>query len=133
MADEIKGKGSLDKVECSSAPHRRVTSQLLLNKFQRDRERQQRREEEECHEKDHWRCPFVVYCWEKGLTLTSVYDCPECNGQGSRSYKRSRHVDEPYRRERAPVHDQLGKNVLVHDRLWGRTMLCDPAGRRVPV
>ena len=39
-ADEIKGKGSLDKAECSSAPHRRVTSQMLLNKFQHDRERQ---------------------------------------------------------------------------------------------
>ena len=31
--DEVKGKGPLDKAECSSPPHRRVTSQLLLNKF----------------------------------------------------------------------------------------------------
>jgi len=30
------------------------------------------------------------------------------------------------------VHDQLGKKVSVHDRLGGRTMLCDFAGRRVP-
>ena len=82
-ADEIKGKGSLDIAECSSVPHRRVTSQMLLNKCQHDRERQQRREEEEYHEKDHWRCPFLVYCWEEGLTLPSAYNCPECNGQGS--------------------------------------------------
>ena len=40
---------------------------MLLNKFQRDRERQQHREEEERREKDHWRCPFFVYCWEEGL------------------------------------------------------------------
>ena len=68
---------------------------------------------------------------EEGLTLPSAYDCPECNGQGSRSYERSRH--EPYRRERTPVHDRLGKRVSVHDRLGGRTMLRDSIGRRVPV
>ena len=31
------------------------------------------------------------------------------------------------------MHDQLGKKVSVHDRLGGRTMLRDPARRRVPV
>jgi len=107
-------------------------SQMLLNKFQCDRERRQRREEEERREKEHWRCPFFVYYWEEGLTLPSAYDCPKCNGQGSRSYKRPHHVDEPYRRERTPVNDRLGKKVSVHDRLGARTMLRDPAGRRVP-
>ena len=102
----------------SSAPRRRVTSQMLLNKFQCDRERRQYREEEEWREQDHWRCHFFVYCWEEGLTLPSAYDCPECNGQGSRSYERPRH--EPYRRERTPVHDRLGKRVSVHDRLGGQ-------------
>ena len=43
-ADEIKGKGPLSDAERSSAPHRHVTSQMLLNKFQHDRERRQRRE-----------------------------------------------------------------------------------------
>ena len=119
-ADEIKGKGSLDKAECSSAPRRRVTSQMLLNKFRRDRERRQRRKEEEHCEKDHWRCHFFVYYWEEGLTLPSAYDCSECNGQCSRSYKRPHHIDEPYRRERTPVHDRLGKKVSVHDRLGGQ-------------
>ena len=105
---------------------------MLLNKFQHDRERQQHKEEEASLEKDHWRCPFFVYCWEEGLTLPLAYDCSECNGQGSRSYKRPRHVDEPYRRKRTPVHDRLGKKVSVHDRLGDRTVLRDPAGRRVP-
>ena len=41
-ADEVKGKGPLNKAERSSAPCRRVTSQMLLNEFQRDRERRQR-------------------------------------------------------------------------------------------
>ena len=39
-ADEIKGKGLQEEAERPSAPCRRVTSQMLLNKFQRDRERQ---------------------------------------------------------------------------------------------
>ena len=119
-ADEIKEKGLQDEVERSSAPRRCVTSQMLLNKFQRDRERKQRKEEEARLEKDHWRCPFFVYCWEEGLTLPSAYDCPECNGQGSQSYKRSRHVDESYRHERIPVHDRLGKKISMHDRLGGQ-------------
>ena len=63
-ADEVKGKGLQEDAGRSLAPRRRVTSQMLLNKFQRDHERRQRKEEEECHEKDHWRCPFFVYCWE---------------------------------------------------------------------
>ena len=46
-ADEVEGKGPMKDTECSSAPRRRLTSQMLLNKFQRDRERRQRREEEE--------------------------------------------------------------------------------------
>ena len=99
----------------------------MLNKFQCDHERRQHREEEEQCEQDHWRCPFFVYCWEEGLTLPSAYDCSECNGQGSRSYERSRH--EPYRHEHTPVHDRLGKRVSVRDRLGGRTMLHDPARR----
>ena len=62
--------------------------------------------------------------------MPSIYDCPECNGQGSRSYERLCH--EPYRRERTPVHDRQRKKVSVHDRLVGRIMLHDPARRRVP-
>ena len=46
-ADEVKGKSSQVDAGRSSAPRRRVTSQMLLNKCRRDRERQQRREEEE--------------------------------------------------------------------------------------
>ena len=46
-ADEFQGKGSQEDAGQSSAPRIRVTSQILLNKFQRDRERRQRREEEE--------------------------------------------------------------------------------------
>ena len=62
--------------------------------------------------------------------MPSAYDCSECNGHGSRSYEKPRH--EPYQHEHTPMHDRLGKRVLVHDRLGGWTILRDPAGRRVP-
>ena len=61
-ADEVKGKSPLEEAECSSASRRRVMSQMLLNKFQCDRERRQHREEEARREKENWRCHFFVYC-----------------------------------------------------------------------
>jgi len=44
-ADEAKGKMPQEEVEGSAAPKKKVTSQMLLNKFQRDQERRQYREE----------------------------------------------------------------------------------------
>ena len=38
-ADEAKGKEPQEKAEESAAPKKKVTSQMLLNKFQRDQER----------------------------------------------------------------------------------------------
>ena len=63
-ADEVKGKSPQEEAERSSAPRRHVTSQMLLNIFQRDCERQQRREKEVRRDKEHWKCPFFVYCWD---------------------------------------------------------------------
>ena len=82
-----------------------------------------------------------MYCWEEGLTLPTVDNCPECNGfcREDRSYKKP-HFDQrprgPIIRERGDdrrvlVHCRLGDRVSVHDRLGGRTMLRDPAGGRV--
>ena len=82
-ADEVKWKELQEEAGRSLVLQRRVMSQMLLSKFQRDHERQQRREEEAHREKEHWKCPFFVYCWEEGLTLPSAYNCPECSGQGS--------------------------------------------------
>ena len=45
LADEVKGKKSQEEVEGSVAPKKKVTSQMLLNKFQHDQERRQYREE----------------------------------------------------------------------------------------
>ena len=78
-ANEAKGKEPQEKAEGSAAPKKKVTSQMLLNKFQRDQERRQYREEAKRRHEGYWRCPFFVYCWEEGLTLPIVDNCPECN------------------------------------------------------
>jgi len=76
LVDEVKGKKPQEEAECSAAPQRRVASQMLLNKFQHDCEKQQFKEEEVCRNDGHWRCPFFVYRWEEGLTLPTVDNCP---------------------------------------------------------
>jgi hypothetical protein len=118
-ADDVKGKKPMEEAGCSTVPQKKVTSQMLLNKFQRDHERQQRREEDMHRNEEHWKCPFFIHCWEEGLTLPSADNFPECNGfyRDSRSYKRSRFDDGPHQpvaggkceyEEQVPVHDRLG-------------------------
>ena len=70
---------------------------MLLNKFQRDQERRQYREESARRREGHWKCPFFVYCWEEGLTLPTVDNCPECNDfyREDRSYKKPRFDQRP--------------------------------------
>ena len=114
---------------------------MLLNKFQHDQERRQYREESARRHEGHWRCPFFVYCWEEGLTLRTVDNCPECNGFycEDRSHKKPCFDQRPRGliiRERGDdrrisIHDRLGGRVSVHDRLGGRTTLRDPAGGRI--
>jgi hypothetical protein len=42
--DEVKGKKPQEEAKGSAAPKKKVTSQMLLNKFQHERERRQYRE-----------------------------------------------------------------------------------------
>jgi hypothetical protein len=96
MADEAKGKGPQQKEE-SVVPKKKVTSQMLLNKFHRDQERRQYREESARRHEGHWKCPFFVYYWEEGLTLPTTDNCSEFNGfyREDRSYKRPRFDQRP--------------------------------------
>ena len=61
MADEAKGKEPQQKEE-PVAPKKKVTSQMLLNKFQHDQERRQYWEESARRREGYWKCPFFVYC-----------------------------------------------------------------------
>jgi hypothetical protein len=82
----------------SSKP--RVTSRILLNKWQRQQEKEhyqkqryeeeKRRYEEEVHRKEreeharaqeraHWGCAFFRHYWNEGLKLPTLNNCPECS------------------------------------------------------
>jgi hypothetical protein len=82
----------------SSKP--RVTSRILLNKWQRQQEKEhyqkqryegeKQRYEEEVHRKEreeharekertHWGCAFFRHCWNEGLKLPTLNNCPECS------------------------------------------------------
>jgi hypothetical protein len=84
----------------SSKSKPRVTSRILLNKWQRQQEKERyqkqkyeeekRRYEEEVHRKvreeharwqecAHWGCAFSRHCWNEGLKLPTLNNCPECS------------------------------------------------------
>ena len=73
----------------------RVTSRILLNKWQRQKEKDyqrwleeqeyQRQQEKERYERkqaeSHWNCPFFRHCWNKGLKLPTRNNFLECSEQ----------------------------------------------------
>jgi hypothetical protein len=86
----------------------------------RYRQQQEERRRDEWHQhKYHWWCPFFIHCWEEGIKLPTVENCPECNGyyQANRPERRFQHgnqglsINEPIR-GRASVHDQLGADSV---------------------
>ena len=75
----------------------RVTSRILLNMWQRQKERDYQRWledeeyehqcEEEWYEREqaelHWNCTFFRHYWNEGLKLPTRRNCPECSNQYS--------------------------------------------------
>jgi hypothetical protein len=114
----------------------RVTSRILLNKWQREQEREYyeeqqfmeeerwfmeerqryeeevyRREQEEYikeQEQSHWGCSFFKYYWNEGLKLPAKNNCLECSAQYS-EYRQSR-------ANRRSVHERLGIHFSENDR-----------------
>ena len=79
---DVKGKRRMeDDDDGLGEPRRHVTSQFLLNKYQRQHECSRSREEAMRRHEDHWRCPFFIHCWESNLRLPSTDNCTECNGR----------------------------------------------------
>jgi hypothetical protein len=77
-AADVKGKGLLLE-EGNLKPRRLVTSQMLINKFQRRQKKAKETEEWARRNEGHWRYPFFKYCWEEGIKLPTVDNCLECN------------------------------------------------------
>jgi hypothetical protein len=84
----------------SSRSNHRVTTRILLNKWQcqQEKERYQKQKyeeekwrfEEEAHRREleehareqecaHWGCTFFRHCWNEGLKLPTLKNCPECS------------------------------------------------------
>jgi hypothetical protein len=113
----------------SSRAKPRVTTRILLNKRQRQLERERyqkqrheeerRRSEEEARrreleqytreqERAHWGCAFFRHCWNEGLKLPTLRSCPECSD-----------IYFEYRQEtanRRPVHERIGRIYPSDDR-----------------
>jgi hypothetical protein len=107
----------------------RVTTRILLNKWwrqlekeryqERKHEEERRRAEEEACRRDleqytreqehtHWGCAFFRHCWNEGLKLPTLRNCPECS---DRSFE--------YRKEtvnRRSVHERIGRIHPSEDR-----------------
>jgi hypothetical protein len=86
------------QIEVGESSKPRVTSRILLNKWQRQQEKERyqkqkyeeekRRYEEEVHRKEreeyareqvcaHWGCAFFRHCWNEGVKLPTLNSCPE--------------------------------------------------------
>jgi hypothetical protein len=86
--DDAKSKGLLGESGSSKKPprpgvvitHRRQQEGWRQRKDQYQQQQEERRREEWHRHKDHWRCPFFIHCWEEGIKLLTVENCPECNG-----------------------------------------------------
>jgi hypothetical protein len=103
----------------SSRAKPRVNTCILLNKWQRQLEKERylkrkheeerRRAKEEARRRDleheqervHWGCAFFRHCWNEGLKLPTLRNCPECS---------DRYLE--YRQEtanRRSVHERIGR------------------------
>lgn len=82
----------------------------IINKYQRKYDKQQ---QERYYEEDnggfnpHWGCEFFRFCWNEGMRLPSIDDCPGCGDAAegsSRSYNRGNRL----RQTGVHVHQRLG-------------------------
>jgi hypothetical protein len=110
------------QIEVGESSKPRVTSRILLNKWQRQQEKERyqkhkyeeekrRYEEEMCRkvqeeymreqERAHWGCSFFRHCWNEGLKLPMQNNCPECSDKYTE-----------YRQDianRRSVHERIGR------------------------
>ncbi len=86
-----------------------VNSAKIINKYQKkyDKQQEMHYEEDDGGFDPHWGCEFFRFCWNEGMRLPSIEDCPGCSNVAegsSRSYNRGNQL----RQARVPVHQRLG-------------------------
>jgi hypothetical protein len=161
------------QIEVGESSKSKVTSHILLNKWQRQQEKERyqkqkyeeekRRYEEEVHmrereehareqERAHWGCAFFKHCWNEGLKLPTLNNCPECSDKyteyrqdtiSRRSvYERTGriHPSDGRRIKINEVNDQARKRYADHrwvghedeerEYVWQKGQWCPPSLRR---
>jgi len=95
--DQQKGRYEQGGASRAGAMRPHVTSKILLNKWQRQKEKDyqrwveeeeyERRCEEERYEREQaelcWNCLFFRHCWNECLKLPTRHNCLECSNQYS--------------------------------------------------
>nr|ABF96791.1 retrotransposon protein, putative, unclassified, expressed [Oryza sativa Japonica Group] len=86
-----------------------ANSAKIINKYQRKYDKQQVKyyEEDDDGFDPCWGCEFFRFCWNEGMRLPSIKDCPgysDTAESSSRSYSRGNRL----RQTRVPVHQRLG-------------------------
>jgi hypothetical protein len=71
----------------------RVNSAKIINKYQKKYDKQQKKHHEKYDDgfDPHWGCEFFRFCWNEGMRLPSIENCPGCSDivkNSSRSYNR---------------------------------------------
>nr|ABA97233.1 retrotransposon protein, putative, unclassified [Oryza sativa Japonica Group] len=86
-----------------------VNSAKIINKYQRkyDKQQERRYEEDNGGFDPHWGCELFRFCYNEGMRLPSIEDCPGCSnvaGRSSRSYDGGNRLKQT----RVPIHQRLG-------------------------
>nr|AAX96841.1 retrotransposon protein, putative, unclassified [Oryza sativa Japonica Group]ABA92755.1 retrotransposon protein, putative, unclassified [Oryza sativa Japonica Group] len=96
-ADRVRAKGF------------QVNSAKIINKYLRKYDKQQEKHHEEYDDgfDPHWGYEFFRFCWNEGMRLPSIENCPGCSDiveSSSRSYNRGNRL----RQTRVSFHQRLG-------------------------
>ncbi len=57
-----------------------MNSARIINKYQKkyDKQQERRYEGDDSGFDPHWGCEFFRFCWNEGMRLPSIKDCPGC-------------------------------------------------------
>jgi hypothetical protein len=131
------------QIEVGESSKPRVTSRILINKWQRPQEKERyqrqkyeeekRRYEKEMYRKEqeeymreqeraHWGCAFFRHCWNEGLKLPTRNNCSECS---------DRYIK--YRQDtanRRSIHERIGRVHPSDDRRLKINKIDDQLSKR---
>nr|BAI39940.1 hypothetical protein [Oryza sativa Indica Group] len=99
--------GGKIKFDDSKRPMKVDGNPFPVNTKKYDRQQEKRYEEDDDGFDPHWGCEFFRFCWNEGMRLLSIEDCPGCSNvaeSSSRSYNRGNRLGQA----RVPVHQRLG-------------------------